>query len=334
MADVVLAIPALRSLGDRYNDVGVDVWCHYLWVPILEMANLPLAVIPFRRTQAFWKAATWIRGPRYVAAYLLTPALAPALETWLAGVPSRRGVPSATKRWLLTEWAADQELSGEHRVNALIALADPEWAGGRPPPPRVTVPDRAGEQFRQLLGRRIERPLVGLVPGCRSSSRRWPEGRFTALAGMLAAEGATIVVFGNSEHEVLAARVAAGAGPSGIDLGGRTSMAVFAAGLRDCDIVVASDNGGMHLAAAVATPVVGVLGPRAPQHSGPLGGSARALWASYLPCAPCRKDGCPRRGPGTFLPEARNECLQLVTVEAVARAVGEQLREVGATSNV
>ncbi|NIR45430.1 MAG: glycosyltransferase family 9 protein, partial [Gemmatimonadetes bacterium] len=79
------------------------------------------------------------------------------------------------------------------------------------------------------------------VPGSRARARRWPEGRFTALAGLLTGHVGTVVAFGGPGDEVLAARVAAGGGQRGIDLGGRTSATVFAAGLSECDVVVAND---------------------------------------------------------------------------------------------
>lgn len=335
LADVVMAIPALQRLAERYEDGVVDVWCPIHWAPVLEMAELPAAVIPFRQTGAIWKTVAWLRGPRYEAAYLFTSSLSPAAAVWLAGVPMRRGVPTGRRRWSLTEWAALAEMPGEHRVSRFMAVADPDWPGGQPPAPRVRVPRRAREQFGQLIQGRVAGPLIGIAPGSAAPARRWPEGRFTALAGMLAAEGGTTVVFGGPRDEVLAARVAAGAGGRGIDLGGRTSLAVFAAGLGACDVLVTNDNGAMHLAMAVGTPVVGVFGSRAPEQTGPLmNGTDRVLWHSSLPCAPCWRDTCPRRGPGTFLPDAREECLHLISVEAVARTVREQLGEVGALNDV
>ena len=334
LADVVMSIPALHRLAERYEDGVVDYWCPTRWVPLLEMASLPGAVIPFQQTRAVWKTATWLRGPGYEAAYLFTSSFVPAAAVWLAGVPSRRGVPTGRRRWSLTEWAALAELSDEHRISSFMAVADPEWPGGQPPSPRVDVPDRAREQFQQLLNGRVERPLIGIAPGSSAPARRWPEGRFTALAGMLAAEGGTIVVFGGSGDEVLAARVAAGAGDHGIDLGGRTSIAVLAAGLGACDVVVANDSGALHLAAAVGTPTVGVFGPRQPKFTGPVESSARVLWQYSLPCAPCGKNSCPRRGLGTFLPDAHEECLHLVSVEAMLQVVRDQVRELGAASDV
>jgi ADP-heptose:LPS heptosyltransferase len=320
--EVILAIPALRRLSERRAEPGVDIWCGIRWTPVLEMAGLPAAIIPFRRRRAVWKTADWLRGPGYSEAYLFNDTMAAAAAAWLAAIPIRGRASSFGKG------------SGEHRSVDYMRVADPGWKGGALPAGRIDVPERARDQFRQLVNDRFDRPVVGIVPGSRAPARRWPEGRYTALAGILASEVGTVVAFGGPGDEVLAARVAAGAGPRGIDLGGRTSLAVFAAGLSACDVVVVNDNGALQLAGAVDARVVGVFGSRSPEEVGPLEASTRALWHSTLPCASCGKASCRRVGAGSILPEARNECLHLVSVEAVARSVREQLGEERTSSDV
>ncbi len=313
--ELILAIPALRRLVERHAEDGVDVWCGFRWAPILEMAGLTASVIPFRKRRAVWKTAEWLRGPGYSEAYLFTDSVSAAAAAWLAAIPIRCRAPSS------------REVPGEHRSAIYMKLADPEWPGDSLDAGRVTIPERAFEQFYQLVDDRFVRPVVGMVPGSRAPARRWPEGRFTALAGILASEVGTVLAFGAKGDEVLAARVAAGAGPRGVDLGARTSLAVFAAGLAACDVVVVNDNGALQLAGAVDARVVGVFGSRSPEDVGPLEARTRALWHSSLPCAACGRSRCRRVGAGTILPEARNECLHLVSVEAVARSVREHLTQ-------
>ena len=333
LGDVLMAIPALRRLAERYPDAGLDVWCPYVWAPVLEWAELPAATIPFRRTRALWKTAAWVREIGYEAAYLFTPSFSTAALAWLAGIRRRRGTPTDGRGVLLTERTVRAEAPGEHRVSFYMRLADPDWQGGRPPIPRLRVPDRAREQFAQLMGDRYARPAVGIIAGSNAPARRWPDGNFTALAGMLAEQVGSVIAFAGPGDEVRAARVAAGAGRRGVDLGGRTSLAVLAGGLEACDLVVSNDTGPMHLAAAVGTPIVGIFGSSSPEHTGPLHTRARALWQPSLPCAPCRKNRCARRGAGTFLPEGHEECLRLISVDTVARAAREQLQRVGASSD-
>ncbi len=52
---------------------------------------------------------------------------------------------------------------------------------------------------------------------------------------------------------------------------------MWAAALQLADAVVANDSGGMHLAAAVGTPVVAVFGLTDPAQTGPLGSRIRIV---------------------------------------------------------
>ncbi len=332
LSDVVLAVPALQRLARCDADRGLDVWCPLPWTPVLDLADLPAAVIPFRPRRAVWRSALWLRRAGYDEAFLFSPSFEAALVTRLAGIPVRRAVPGWPRRRLLGGAAARLETGVEHRASTLMRVVDPDWSEA-PPPPRLTVPARAREHFEVLMAGRLRRPALGIVPGARVAARRWPEGKFTALAGILAAEVGSVLVFGSSRDGVLAARVAAGAGAHGIDLGGRTSLTVLAAGLSACDLVIANDGGALQLAAAVGTPTVGIFGPRPPEQMGPLSDASRIIWRSSLPCAPCGRERCPRRGRGTILPEAREECMQLIGVETVARVAREALKRAETASD-
>jgi ADP-heptose:LPS heptosyltransferase len=68
-------------------------------------------------------------------------------------------------------------------------------------------------------------------------------------------------------------------GESAVDLSGKTSLPELAAMLSLCNVVLANDSGGMHLAAIVGTPVVAVFGLTDPAKTAPLGRGHRILAA-------------------------------------------------------
>jgi ADP-heptose:LPS heptosyltransferase len=113
------------------------------------------------------------------------------------------------------------------------------------------------------------------------------------------------------------------AGSHAADLGGKTDLLQLAAALATCRVLVTNDTGPMHLAAALGTAVVALHGPGAPREVGPRGAGHHVLWHGELPCTPCRLAACPRRGPGTLLPHAEQECLELIRTDDVAAAVME-----------
>ncbi len=142
--------------------------------------------------------------------------------------------------------------------------------------------------------------------------------RFQELVALLRGDGHTVLVFGSPTERGLTADVA---GDAGLDLGGRTDLTLLSAALASCRLLVTNDSGPMHLATAVGTPVVALFGAGDPAETGPLGPRHHVIRHAELPCIACRKNACPRRGHGNFLPHAERECLELITVDEVMGSV-------------
>jgi ADP-heptose:LPS heptosyltransferase len=131
-----------------------------------------------------------------------------------------------------------------------------------------------------------------------------------------------LVIFGGPQERALGSQVAGGVA---LDMAGRTDLPLLAAGLEGCDLVVTNDSGPMHLAAAVGTPTISLWGAGNPEITGPGGGGHQLLRRAELPCVPCEKNTCSRRGHGYVLDQAERECLRLIEVATVADAVRKGL---------
>jgi len=79
-------------------------------------------------------------------------------------------------------------------------------------------------------------------------------------------------------------------------------------------VVVSTDTGPMHLAAAVGRPVVALFGPTAPWRTGPYGEGHVVLRAG-VSCSPCFSKSCNTK---EFEPMA---CMNRITAEQVVEAV-------------
>ena len=66
------------------------------------------------------------------------------------------------------------------------------------------------------------------------------------------------------------------------------SLPALAALLRRASLVLGGDTGPLHLAHALGTPVLMLMGPTDPERTGPYGAPERALWRR-LPCSFCAK---------------------------------------------
>lgn len=318
LGDLVMALPAIEAAGTA--DVMVRRWL----VPLLEMALLRGRILPLDGGRAgFLRAARVLRERRYRRGVLLAPSFSSAFLFALGGVRERRGTATDGRSFLLSDPVATGTLVGMHRAAAYLQLVTGSPADGPPPLPRLAIPDALRDAWEQLVGP-PGGARIGIFPGSNASSRRWDADRFAELVARLAGEGVQVVVFGGSGERELTARVA---GRAAFDAGGRTDLPLLAAGLASCDLLVTNDSGPMHLAAAVGTPTVSLWGAGDPASTGPLGAGHVLMRHPELPCVPCVKNQCPRRGAGTYLPEAERECLRLITVDQVAARIFGRLAE-------
>ncbi|MFR9775279.1 glycosyltransferase family 9 protein [Micromonospora sp. MS34] len=109
-----------------------------------------------------------------------------------------------------------------------------------------------------------------LHPGSKIPAKRWPAGRFAALARTLAGHGHRVVLTGSADERALAERVAADAGlPPAAVLAGRTGLAELAALVADARLVVSGDTGVAHLATGYGTASVVLFGPVPAKQWGP-----------------------------------------------------------------
>ena len=184
----------------------------------------------------------------------------------------------------------------------------------------LPVPDSDRTRVDHLLtARGIEglRPLVAMNPVALWETKLWRNDRFAALADRLAVEQGVDVVFtgGLNDGNVIADIGRKMSTPC-VDLSGRTTLKMLAALYQRSALLVTTDTGPMHLAAAVQTPVVALFGPTAPWRTGPYGKGHRVI-RTAPDCSPCFKRQCDRH---------RCRCMTDIDVERVFSAVVDCLK--------
>jgi heptosyltransferase-1 len=152
------------------------------------------------------------------------------------------------------------------------------------------------------------RPLVAVNPVALWETKLWLNDRFAALADHLIKEKGADVVFTGAAHDrpVVDAILTMMTEPA-VSLAGETSLKMLAALYHRSAMLVTTDTGPMHLAAAVSTPVVALFGPTAPWRTGPFGEGHRIVRTAPS-CSPCFKRRCDRQ---------QWCCMQDITVEMV-----------------
>lgn len=108
-----------------------------------------------------------------------------------------------------------------------------------------------------------------LNPGATWPNKRWPADRFGELAAFLREIRGmrSVVLWGPGEQDLARHVVSASAGAATIAPPTRVADVLELA--REASLMVSGDTGPLHLAAAVRTPVVAIMGPTNPHRNGP-----------------------------------------------------------------
>ena len=122
--------------------------------------------------------------------------------------------------------------------------------------------------------------------------KRWKPAYYRELAGLIEADDpdASIVLLGGPEATALN-RELCSANPAFIDGGTDNSIPEFAAIVAACDWLLTPDSLGYHVASAVGTPALCLVGPTAPWELDVFG--ANCVVHADLPCIACYLPKCP-----------------------------------------
>jgi lipopolysaccharide heptosyltransferase I len=162
-------------------------------------------------------------------------------------------------------------------------------------------------------------PYAILNPGAGWPNKQWGPDRFGAVADRLRREHglAVAVTWGPGEEPLARAVVEASSGAA--QQAPPTTLPELLALVRRAQLVVSGDTGPLHLAAAAATPIVGVFGPTDPRRNGPWMSDDVSV-SQFHQCICHHKRQCSRS----------TRCLDDISVDDVMRAVEVRLARAGA----
>ena len=296
LGDAIMSMPALQALRDHRSGVEIFLLTKPGLAPLWAMSPLPNRVLslppPGKSLRPLIKA---IRELEFEVSYILPHSFRSAMPPFLARIPNRIGFPGHFPRDLmLTDIRAPAFGPGRaHQVYEYLDLFFPGENRRTFAPPRLTAPAAAIDEMRAKLSA-LPRPWISVLPGAaRGPSKQWPAERYAeTVAALVAKTGGSIVALGTRAEQSACQQVAAAAAPNGLNLAGATSLHQLSAVLALSAVALCNDSGGMHLAAALGTPLVALYGITNPDQTGPLGPTIRILQHSDR-----RTRDLPRRSP-------------------------------------
>jgi heptosyltransferase I len=117
------------------------------------------------------------------------------------------------------------------------------------------------------------KPIALITPGAGWGAKRWPAERYAAVARGLAHRGLHVLVNAGPGEDDLAAPIVAQGDAAQVN----PTLPQLIALTRRISLCIAGDTGPLHLASALARPVVGIYGPTDPSRNGPYGTRAKVL---------------------------------------------------------
>jgi ADP-heptose:LPS heptosyltransferase len=264
LGDLLTGVPALRALARAFPEHRRVLAAPAQLAPLAALtgavhavvAAAPLAPLP----EALYGADVAVnlhgRGPQ---SHALLRAARPRRLVAFGAHPAGGRAPA---------WRAR-----EHEVARWCRMLSESGIPADPGDLRIAAPDADAPA--------AARGATLIHPGAASAARRWPAGRWAAVARAERAAGRPVVVTGGAGEGALAAAVAAAAGlPDRAVLAGRTDLATLAAAVAAAARVACGDTGIAHLATGLGTPSVVLFGPTPPAEWGPPRDPRHAaLWA-------------------------------------------------------
>jgi predicted lipopolysaccharide heptosyltransferase III len=317
VGDVLLATPVLRALKDRFPDARITMAVNKGTEDVLRWnPDLDEALVLRRGLREELCFLRDLRRRNFDLVIDLTDGDRSAFLSRWTGAATRIGF-NAEHRWrgaFYTTVVA--HTPGLHRIDRNVEALRPLGIEPKTVTPALRLSADDERQAARLLmdvaatdTRGVATgPLIMLHPGARYWFKSWPVERFAALADRLVdAYGCRVLIGGSDRDQAAAAGIAAAARSKPITLAGRADLLTFAAVVKHCALFIGNDNGALHIAAAVGTPVVGLFGPSDPREWGPRGDRVAVLYKG-LDCRACFHPTCER---------GEANCMRQISVDEV-----------------
>ena len=151
--------------------------------------------------------------------------------------------------------------------------------------------------------------LIGINPGARRPAHRWNWKNFAKVAEVLAKRyRAKIIITGAKYERWLAERISRKMSAQAIDASGKLSLTQLIALIKRCNLYITNDTAPMHIANALKTPLVAIMGPGT-MKTGPYQKDNCIVLKKDVECSPCYKFKCKDM-----------KCLKIITTDEVIQA--------------
>lgn len=333
VGDVVMATPTIRGIRKHFPDAHLAaVLRPYVAETIAGNPWLDEMILHHHRSsdpaQRSWNVVKQVRQRQFDVAILLTNSMRTALIAWLGGVKRRIGY-ARDGRWLfLNDRLSPANDNGRREPSPVIdyylRLAYHLGVTTQPYQMELFTSDADERQADAIWGKFGFTPsdrLVVLNPGAAfGAAKRWPSLYFAELAKKLVDhQGVKVLILCGPQERGFARFIADGSmRPRFVKsmADENVSIGLSKALVRRSTLMVSTDSGPRHFAAAFNVPVVSLFGPTHIEWTDTYFSKEIKL-QHKLPCGPCQQRTCPL---------GHLRCMKELSVETVYEAAVSLLK--------
>ena len=333
IGDVVLTIPCIRALRETYPQARIIVAAWDKAAELLEDCPwLDQIIAVAKRSRSLWEELRFqmdffrnLRSLHCDLAIDLRTGTRGAIMAFLSGAAQRIGFYAEDgKLWrnrLFTSLLQREYTPDLHVADYLLCLLEAFGIAAEQRIPELAVAADKQEKIRVLCEEAAlprDKKIVAVQPFSLWQYKEWGTEKYIALIQWLVAEyGVAVLVTGSAAERERAEEIVRNCGAGCYNFAGKTSIASYAALLQKCQLFIGVDSAGLHIAAAVGTPTVGIFGPSSPVSWAPMGGK-HIVVQKKMSCVPCREKGCSN--------SEKSSCLDELTLEEVRGRMDSHLR--------
>lgn len=314
IGDLILSTPAIKAVRNTFPDAQIHLLVSE-YAKDLVMHNPDLNKVLIHKKD--------VVAGNYDLAIALHPGMLQNRLAFRSGAEWRVGYTGWGGGFFLThKLKDDRAVRVRHEVESALKVVKEAGCEIKDKKLEISVTEE-GESFAEdffkkniLMNSDL---IITIHPGARQEYIKWRKEGFAGVADGLIKQNAKVILVGGKEEKQLLEE-------TGSLMKGKP---LFATGLRltqlislikRSDLFIGNSTGPMHIAAALKVPVVAVFGPVHPLDSykewGPWG-EGHTVVSKDLDCPECHPTDCK-----TF------DCMRLITVEDVMKAVRVQLGKI------
>jgi len=332
LGDIIHAFPAVELLLRYHPNARIDWLVHPAFVDVLKYCPNLARVVLFPRKELgkaktflpyFLRLSRDLRRRRYDLVLDFQGLMRSAIFGRLARAGRFVGFADPREPIAKVFYRERVKVTGDstHAVEKNLAFVAELLGVPVPADFQATVPAAdpdaaaAADKLLAETGAVNGAPILGIIPGARWETKRWPESFFARVIDDLSERHPTLrfALLGAPSEAPAAEQIKTLVKHPDrlLMLAGRTSLTELTETIRRTVGLLSNDSGPMHVAAALRIPVFAMFGPTVPEKTGPWG-RIHTIFQPELECRGCLKRRCP---------QGHDRCRELIDPAAVANAI-------------